>query len=84
MQDDMSNLTREQQSMPGFVKRALLERGLMGAYDGRPPYQRNDYLLWIKSAKRQETKEKRLDQMLDELEAGGIYMNMRHPASRKR
>ncbi|WP_406672492.1 YdeI/OmpD-associated family protein [Natronospira sp.] len=83
MQDDKSNLKRGRQPMPEFVKCALLERGIMAAYDERPPYQRNDYLLWINSAKRQETKEKRLRQMLDELETGGVYMNMKHPASKK-
>jgi uncharacterized protein YdeI (YjbR/CyaY-like superfamily) len=83
MQDGKSNLKRDRQTMPEFVKRALLERGLMDAYDERPPYQRNDYLLWINSAKRQETKKKRLRQMLDELETGGVYMKMKHPASKK-
>jgi uncharacterized protein YdeI (YjbR/CyaY-like superfamily) len=48
----------------------------MDAYDRRPPYQRNDYLGWILRAKRQETKEKRLAQMLDELQAGTEYMKM--------
>lgn len=33
-------------------------------------------------AKRRETKEKRLDQMLDELEIGGVYMSMKHPGSK--
>ena len=28
-----------------------------------------------------ETKEKRLRQMLEELERGGVYMKMKHPAS---
>ncbi|MCP1677043.1 uncharacterized protein YdeI (YjbR/CyaY-like superfamily) [Natronocella acetinitrilica] len=70
--------------MPEFVKRALLDKGLMGAYDERPPYQRDDYLLWINDAKRQATKQRRLRQMLDELETGGVYMNMKHPTSRKR
>ena len=83
MQDDKSNLKRDRQPMPEFVKPVLLERGLMDAYDERPPYQRNDYLLWINSAKRQETKEKRLRQMLNELETGDVYMNMKHPASKK-
>lgn len=83
MQDGKSKLKRDRQPMPEFVKRALLERGLMDAYDERPPYQRNDYLLWINSAKRQETKKKRLHQMLDELETGGVYMKMKHPASKK-
>ena len=69
--------------MPGFVKQALAERELMAEYKERPPYQQNDYIGWISSAKRQETKEKRLRQMLEELEIGGVYMNMAHPPSEK-
>jgi uncharacterized protein YdeI (YjbR/CyaY-like superfamily) len=80
---DFSNLKRPRHPMPDFVKRALEERGLMEAYKERPAYQQNDYVGWINQAKRQETKEKRLRQMLDELEMGGVYMNMEHPASRK-
>jgi len=62
--------------MPDDVREALTRRGLMGAYEVRPPYQRNDYLGWIARAKRAETREKRLAQMLDELTAGDRYMNM--------
>jgi uncharacterized protein YdeI (YjbR/CyaY-like superfamily) len=69
--------------MPDSVKHALEVRGLMEAYRARPAYQQNDYIGWITRAKREETKEKRLRQMLDELERGGVYMNMEHPASRK-
>jgi uncharacterized protein YdeI (YjbR/CyaY-like superfamily) len=49
---------------------------LRAAYDARPPYQRNDYLGWINRAKRDDTKQKRLRQMLAELRAGEGYMNM--------
>ena len=80
---DHSSLKRPRNRMPGFVRSALDERGLMAAYKDRPEYQRNDYLGWIERAKRQETKEKRLHQMLDELETGGVYMKMKHSASRK-
>ena len=83
MSTDFSNLKRPRHPMPDFVKRALAERGLMGAYKERPAYQQNDYVGWINQAKRHETKEKRLRQMLDELEMGGVYMNIEHPASRK-
>ena len=83
MSTDYSNLKRPRHLMPDFVKRALEERGLMEAYKERPAYQQNDYVGWINQAKRQETKEKRLRQMLDELEMGGVYMNIEHPASRK-
>lgn len=70
--------------MPGFVRSALKARGLMAAYRERPAYQQNDYIGWINRARRPETKQKRLRQMLDELGRGGIYMNMKHPASKKK
>lgn len=73
-------LTRPRYAMPGYIRIALTERGLMDAYHARPDYQQNDYIGWITRAKRQETKEKRLAQMLDELERGGVYMKMKwHP-----
>ena len=78
---DSSKLTRPRYPMPDFVRQALDERGLMDAYQKRPAYQQNDYVGWINRAKRQETKEKRLRQMLEELEVGGVYMKMKHPAS---
>ncbi len=62
--------------MPAFVRNALNERGLMEAYRARPPYQQNDYLGWIVRAKLETTKLKRLNQMLDELQGGKLYMNM--------
>ena len=72
----MGTLKRALNPMPENVRAALKERGLTAAYDARPDYQRNDYLGWIARAKRDDTKAKRLDQMLDELERGGVYMNM--------
>jgi hypothetical protein len=69
--------------MPYFVKQALEERGLMAKYQERPAYQQNDYIGWINNANLQEMKEKRLHQMLEELEEGGIYMKMSHSPSRK-
>lgn len=83
MPTDYSKLTRQLVPMPEYVKAALEKRGLLGEYFERPAYQQNDYLGWIERAKRRETKEKRLNQILDELEKGGVYMNMDHPASRK-
>ncbi|MDJ0994033.1 MAG: YdeI/OmpD-associated family protein [Dinoroseobacter sp.] len=69
-------MKRPTNPMPEFVRVALQAHGLQGRYHDRPWYQRNDYLGWINQAKRQETKLKRLKQMLDELKAGDIYMNM--------
>ncbi|MGE3248425.1 MAG: YdeI/OmpD-associated family protein [Parvibaculaceae bacterium] len=71
-----TRLKRAAQPMPAFVKEALAEAGLTARYRERPPYQRNDYLLWINSAKLAATKQKRLDQMLAELKSGGVYMGM--------
>lgn len=78
-----SNLKRARQPMPDDIRQALDARGLMADYRARPDYQQNDYLGWIARAKRPETREKRLQQMLDELERGGVYMTMAHPPSRK-
>ncbi|HEY9526880.1 MAG TPA: YdeI/OmpD-associated family protein [Anaerolineales bacterium] len=73
-------LTRTRHKMPDYIREALTERKLMDAYRERPDYQQNDYIGWITRAKREETKERRLTQMLDELKGGMIYMNMRwHP-----
>lgn len=83
MTTDFSNLERPRYPMPDFVRQALEERGLMEDYRARPAYQQNDYVGWITRAKRQATVQRRLEQMLDELEMGGVYMNMDHPPSRK-
>ena len=79
MRQDFSKLKRPRYPMPDFVRQALEERGLMEAYQKRPAYQQNDYVGWITRAKRQETKEKRLRQMQEELARGGVYMKMKHP-----
>jgi len=69
-------LTRTRNQMPNYIREALNERRVMDAYRERPDYQQNDYIGWITRAKREETKQKRLAQMLDELEGGRLYMNM--------
>jgi uncharacterized protein YdeI (YjbR/CyaY-like superfamily) len=71
------NLTRTRLRMPEYIREALSARGLMDAYRARPDYQQNDYIGWITRAKREATKEKRLKQMLGELERGDKYMNMK-------
>jgi uncharacterized protein YdeI (YjbR/CyaY-like superfamily) len=70
-------LTRNRHKMPEYIHDALIERKLMEAYCERPDYQQNDYIGWIARAKREETKQKRLSQMLEELEGGKLYMNMK-------
>ncbi len=73
---DPGRLKRALQQMPDDVAQALAARGLRAVYDARPPYQRNDYLAWIGRAKRHETRDRRIAQMLAELEAGNLYMKM--------
>lgn len=68
--------------MPDAVLTELERRGLLDLYNARPFYQRNDYLSWIGRAVKAETRRKRLMQMLDELDTGGVYMGMDHPPSR--
>lgn len=63
--------------MPDFFRDALNARGLMNAYLARPPYQQNDYIGWVTRAKLETTKQKRLNQMLDELEHSKVYMKMK-------
>lgn len=76
MTETPSRLARPRHPMPDDIRNVLFERNLMDAYLERPPYQQNDYLGWIDRAKREETRQKRLAQMLDELRLGDVYMNM--------
>lgn len=76
-------MARPRLPMPADVHAVLETRELLDDYRSRPAYQRNDYLGWIAAAKRPDTRRRRIDQMLDELERGGVYMKMEHPPSRK-
>ena len=69
--------------MPDNVCDELIKYKLMDKYYERPPYQRNDYISWITRAKREETRIKRIRQMIDELNDGGIYMKMKYSAKQK-
>jgi uncharacterized protein YdeI (YjbR/CyaY-like superfamily) len=74
---DISRMKREIHPVPDDIAAALTERGLLDAYHARPAYQQNDYTGWITRAKRDATRQKRIEQMLEELEGGGLYMNMK-------
>lgn len=71
-----SRLKRAIHLMPDYIRSALSAKRLTAAYEARPPYQRNDYLGWIARAKLPATQQKRLQQMLDELAQGDVYMKM--------
>lgn len=76
MKKDFSGLKRQKYPMPEFIAEALTQHKLFERYENRPAYQQNDYIYWISSAKREETRQKRLAQMLEELKGGNKYMNM--------
>ncbi len=82
MKQKKSNLKRQIYPMPDYIKSALEENNLAKAYNERPAYQQNDYVGWITRAKRDETRTKRLNQMLEELEGGKVYMKMKRAENR--
>ena len=69
-------MKRPEYLKPDYIVKALGRDGLRALYDQRPWYQRNDYIGWIERAKREDTTQKRLKQMLDELKSGDVYMKM--------
>lgn len=81
---DTSRMKREIHEMPQYVAKAIKDRGVIKAYNSRPAYQQNDYVWWITHAKREQTRQKRLAQMLAELESGGVYMGMKWNAGTNR
>jgi len=76
-------LKRPRATMTAEIRRELDAAGLTEVFKERPPYQRNDYLHWIERSVRAATKRKRIDQMLEELKAGGVYMGMAHRPSKR-
>jgi hypothetical protein len=70
---------RPRYPMPDFIREVLHDHGLMDAYQARPAYQQNDYIssLCVTCVKLEKTRQKRLDQMLDELKNGDLYMTMK-------
>ncbi len=70
-------LTRTRYKMPDYIRQTVITHALLDAYHARPDYQQNDYIGWILRAKRDATRERRLTQMLEELEHGDRYMKMK-------
>lgn len=70
-------IPRPRYHMPDFFREFLHTHGSMEAYLARPDYQQNDYIGWVTRAKLEATRQKRLNQMLDELKRGDVYMKMK-------
>jgi hypothetical protein len=47
---DYSQLKRKRYPMPGYIKGASENSGLMKDYRDRPTYQQDDYVGWIEKA----------------------------------
>ncbi len=75
-----TNLKREIYPLPEDIHQLLKETQVLEAYKNRPDFQKNDYIGWIGRAKRKETREKRIEQMITELKGGKKYMNMDYDA----
>ncbi len=84
MQKRSAPVKRARHPMPNDVLSVLEGENLFEAYESRPPYQQNDYIAWITVAKRAETRQKRMAQMVDELRRGDLYMKMSYAPKRKR
>lgn len=59
--------------VPAEYERLLKDAGVYELYENRPYYQQKGWVQWIESAKRDETKLKRSDEMVRELH-DGTYM----------
>ena len=76
--EEADKLTREVHPLPNDIQQLLEVNSLEKEYQKRPAYQKNDYIRWITQAKREETRQKRINQMLDELTSGDRYMKMNY------
>ncbi|MEX2231192.1 MAG: YdeI/OmpD-associated family protein [Cyclobacteriaceae bacterium] len=76
-QTKSNTLSRALNPLPSNLKQTLVTKGLWAAYLARPQYQRNDYIGWITRAKLETTRQKRTQQMFDELKQGDRYMKMK-------
>lgn len=63
--------------IPPYIKKALEEGEVLKKYEALPYFKRKGYVEWIEGAILPETKQKRINQMVEELPRG-VYMNDRY------
>jgi uncharacterized protein YdeI (YjbR/CyaY-like superfamily) len=56
--------------LPDFIKKAILEKKIHETWESLTPIQRNEYICWVTMAKKEETKQKRLGIMVENLSDG--------------
>lgn len=59
--------------VPAHYERVLKDAGVYELYENRPYYQQKGWVEWIEGAKREETREKRTEEVIRELH-DGTYM----------
>lgn len=74
---------RQEKQLPTDLETSLIQARQLENYKARPRYQRTDYITWIERAARTETREKRITQMIEELQGGDSYMGMSYKANKK-
>lgn len=63
--------------LPDFYRAILEAEGVLPEYQARPFYQQKGYIRWIEEAKQEQTRERRIITMVEELRAG-VYMPPKH------
>jgi hypothetical protein len=58
------------QETTGFVERALIDFGLMEAFESRSPFEQAECLQWIAAAIRPKEQDHRVSVLLDDLARG--------------
>lgn len=70
--------------LPLYIKKALQQSKLLDAFEKQIYTYRKGYVHWIEQAKQEETKQRRIAQMLREVKSGKEYMGMQRAPSRKK
>ena len=68
---------RPRSPTPDFFRDAINARGLMMPMVRVRPTSKMNYIGWIQRAKLESTRQKHLNQMLDELKKGNVYMKVK-------
>ena len=53
--------------LPKELKKALQEKSLLSNYHNLPDSRKKRYIYWLESAKKDETKQRRIKKILDEI-----------------
>jgi hypothetical protein len=63
--------------IPKYIKDMLKKEELLEKYNAQIYTYRKGYVQWIEEAKQEETKQKRITKMIEEVREGNVYMGMK-------